>query len=644
MRSLSFIILCAACWALALPVGCGGDEERPDAGPPPVVDAGPDAGPPDAGPSDRLPPVVVSHSPTNGAQDVPVGSRVEVTFDEPMQTDVGSLQLLPATELPNNGTWNARPQDWDATRTKVSFSFPQGLPRGRRLVANVARFADEAGNVMQGVTSFSFTVEVGPPPRVASTLPAEGASGVPLTTSEIVITFNDAMDTTAGTLVPGGGLTLGPASWASNQVLKAPITSALVDNGLYSVRLDGFRNYLGLALDGKPTLGDGQLDFGTGPDRIAPQVRESSPIEGAMDLHHEDISFIVLTFSEPMDATAGKAEVVDGANPRTTLVPQWSDDGFTVIYDSRFKLRPNADLSVDLTGFRDRAGNPLDLTGPPAYLGANGDLDFSMAADTVKPYVTSTSLPEGSTVYPVEVFDNGGTAGYRKVFTFQFSEPMDPSNPLVTLHDVSSPGTFRSFAGQWSAGDLTLTVTITPPGPGQLPLLGDRDYYLDLTRLKDRSGNLLDVTVPPLGDGHFDFRTLLNDIDLTHACGHSVTQTPAVANATEIVTGTTPRVDQLHTRYELVLPGSGVNHSGYVRAQLVTNRSQPIFMDREVPLMVTDPGDPTMGIGVSMEAVPFACEGITHVARFLTPLASELHLKYGPVEATRFRLILEEAF
>jgi methionine-rich copper-binding protein CopC len=643
MRPLSFFVLFAACCALVLPVGCGDDEEKPDAGPSPV-DAGPDAGPPDAGPSDRVPPRVVAHTPANNAGSVPVGSTLELTFSEPMQFDVGTVQLLPSTDLQNNGVLNARPQHWDATRTKVTFQFPPpGLPRGRKLIANVAKFTDQSGNVMDGVYSFTFTVEIGPPPQVASTTPVEGASEVPLNTPEIVITFNDTMDTTVGTLVAGGGLPLGPATWTNNRTLKVPLTSELVYDRNYSVRLDGFRNYLGLPLNGQPTLGDGKLDFGTGVDDDPPRVVSSSPAEGATGLQHEDISFIVFTFSEPMDPTFARAEVVDVNNTRTVLVGQWSADGFTVTYDALFKLRPNANLRVDLNGFRDKVGNPLDLVTAPAYLGTNGDLDISMAPDTIKPHVISSSIPEASSnVYPVEVFNDNGTVGYRKVFSFRFNEPMQIENPLVSLHETGNPNVFRSFPGNWSSDRRTLTVTIRPPAAGQLPLRSDEEYFLNLTNLRDASGNTLDPTLPPLDDGRFDFRTLLHDIDLTHACEHAVIQVARRVNATATVNAQTPRVDQLHTRFELVLPGSDGSFQGFVRAQLALNRFQPIFTDHLVPLRVIDPTDPNLGVGVITESVPFACVGITHLVKFGTTLSPELHLQYGPVNVPSFHLIMEE--
>jgi hypothetical protein len=103
MRRLFVFVLCAAFQTLALSTGCGGDDPKPpDAGPPPPPPP-PDAGPPDAGtkpdagPQDLLPPTVLFHLPTKNATGIPPDSSIEVTFSEAMQTDRGTVQIIPGT-------------------------------------------------------------------------------------------------------------------------------------------------------------------------------------------------------------------------------------------------------------------------------------------------------------------------------------------------------------------------------------------------------------------------------------------------------------------------------------------------------------------------------------------------------------------
>jgi hypothetical protein len=647
MRRLCVFALCAAFHALALSTGCGGgDETPPDAGPPPPPpppDAGPpDAGPkPDAGPLDLLAPTVLSFSPANNSPGVPPETQIEVNFSEEMQTDRGTLQIIPGTGFPNGGLITARLENWDPSRHNARFSFPNGLPLRANLRVTISNFSDAAGNPMQGTVSFSFTVSDGPSPTVSSSTPAEGASSVPLTTPEVVFNFNQPMDTALGTLVPGGGLTLGPKSWVGNQTLKAPITGGLVNNGLYSVRLDNFRNINAKLLDGTVYLGDGKLDFGTGPDTIAPTVRESSPVEGATGVPYEATQFIVVNFSEPMNTGVGSAELVDvPTNARTALTAQWAGDGFSVSYPVQFRLRPGNAMRVTLTGFRDRAGNALAAS---SYLGTNNALDFTVAPDNVRPTVTQTNIPDGATnIYPVEVFitNSNPPTAYRKVFTFQFNEPMDTRVTRVTLHEGLNPDAVRAFNGVWNNPQM-MTVTITPVSSGMLPLMEEMAYYLDPTGLKDAAGNLLDTAVGSLGDGRLDFRTGLSDIDLNHACEHALIQGPLSVSATTSVNNTTPRTDQTHTLYRPVLPTNGTSFTGFTRGQLTGN--QRIFMSGPVQMAVTDPQDPATPIAVTHVAVPPACEGLTHENRFRTPITPELHLRFDFSQQT-FRMVLEPPF
>jgi hypothetical protein len=567
---------------------------------------------------------------------VPPESVIEVTFNEAMQTDRGFLNLQPATGLPNSGTVLARPENWDAARRTATFSFPQGLPLRARLTVTVTGFTDLAGNPMASPTTFSFTVSDGQPPRVIAATPVEGASQVPLSTPEVSFTFNEPMDMTVGSLTPGGGLTLGPISWTSNQIVTAPITGGLINDGIYSVRLNGFRNANVKALDGTPYLGDGKLDFGTGPDMTRPTVLETSPAEGATGVLPENTEFIVITFSEPMDKTLGRADLIDSGGT-AVLTPIWAQDAFSVTYDVRLRLRYNSAQRVVLTGFKDRVGNLLD---PAPYLG-DGELDFQTAPDTVKPYILSSTPPEGAqNVYPVEVYTTGSTppTGYRKVFTFTFNEPMNTTINRVVLQETYNPGAIRNLDGTWSSDGLTLTVTVQPSS-APTPLLEEFFYNLDLTGLQDRNGNAFDAAHPSLGNGRLDFYTLRNSPVLNHACEHALLMNPTPVTATGTATSP-PRADVLHSRYAVSLPSNGTSFSGFVRMQLTPETWHSLFLDRDAQLVVTDPAT-NLNRQVTQFAVPPACPQLTHSARFETPQGSTVNVRFGPTLDATLRFVLE---
>jgi hypothetical protein len=645
MRRLALIVLCFVFPVLSLSVGCGGGEDpTPDAGPlppPPPPDAGPpDAGPPDAGPSDLVPPAVVSNFPANNAIAVPPESVVEVTFNEEMQVSRGFLNFQPATGIPNNGTLTVRPENWDGARRKVTLTFPQGLPVRARLTVTASNFADVAGNPLPAPYTFSFTVSDGQPPRVIEAAPFEGAASVPLTTAQVSFTFNEPMDTSVGNFVPGGGLMLGPVTWTGNTKASAPITGGLVYNGLYSVRLNNFRNANLKAFDGTPYLGDGKLDFGTGPDTTKPTVSEASPPEGATGVLPENASFIVLTFSEPMDRTMGRAELFDtGGN--TVLTPNWAPDNFSVTYDVRLRLRYSSATRVVLTGFRDRAGNALD---PAPYLG-DGELDFQTGVDTVKPFLESSTPQEGAQdVYPAEVFVTGSTppTSLRKIVTLRFNEPMDQTLRRVVLRETYNASAFRNLDGLWSTDGLTLTVTIPSPGSGQTPLVEEYSYSLDLTALKDRNGNALDALHPSLGDGKLDFYTLRNSPGLNHACEHALLLSPITVNATAAA-GAAPRADTIHSRYGVNLLSNGTSFSGFVRMDLTPETNFTLYLDRDATVTVFDAAT-NAERQLTRTAVPPACAQLTHLVSFATPQGPTVNVRFGPMPDPTLRFIPELYF
>jgi hypothetical protein len=283
MSRLPLAALLIACCALPLAPGCGGDDPKlppsPDAGSPP------DGGTPDAGTSDTTPPTVVSTTPAEGAQNVASASTFVVEFSEPMKPGQGTVRLTPGdVEL------RASTGQWDTARRSVTLRPAQPLPVSTEVSATVGTdFADAAGNALAAPFTFRFTVRDDQAPRVVSASPAEGASQVPLDDAELILTFSEPMDTSVGTLVPGGGLSLGAAEWAGN-TLKAPL-SGLAHDGTYTVELQGFKDAAGNALDTVAYLGDGRLDFSTGADTFAPTVTSSSPAEGATDIYPVEVYY-----------------------------------------------------------------------------------------------------------------------------------------------------------------------------------------------------------------------------------------------------------------------------------------------------------------------------------------------------------------
>ena len=640
MRRLSLSLLCTLCYALALGAGCGGDEDpRPDGGPPyvpPIPDAGtPDAGRPDSGPVDLIPPSLTSTMPANNAIAVPPESTISVSFSEAMRTDRGVLQITP-----NNVLLTGKPENWDAARRTATFTVPGGLPLTKKLTVNLVDFADTAGNPLFTPASFTFTVSDGKPPRITASSPAEGGSQVALSTSVATFTFNEPMDTSAGTLTAGGGLSIGTPAWSSDKLqLSVPI-SGLVNNGNYSIRLQGFRNLIGKALDELTYLGDGKLDFGTGPDITPPTVTEASPSEGATEVPAESTSLLLVNFSEPMSAVGTATLVNVSTNARTTLTPQWASDGFSVTYDVLDRLAPGVSQRVEFVGFKDRAGNALNLT---PYLN-DGKLDFSTAIDRTRPAVIAADPVEGaSNVYPNEVYVKTGSpaaTGLRKIIVLEFNEPMDTTIKDARLYSpTNSSVPSRTVTGEWAANSRTLTFTILPPPAGGPPLEPLRSYALDLKNHKDPSGNLLDAAHPLLADGELDFSTSQNDPVLNMACEDMLLKTVTPVTATAGPTVSTPRTDVLRQRYELTLPASNAQFQGFTRFVPGTNALYSTFLSKSTLTVLTNPSTGDF-IDVTQGAAAAACPGnIVYRVDYSSTSLPELRMRFGPTADQKFQLV-----
>ncbi|WP_224368400.1 Ig-like domain-containing protein [Hyalangium versicolor] len=286
--------------------------------------------------------------------------------------------------------------------------------------------------------------------------------------------------------------------------------------------------------------------------------------------------------------------------------------------------------------------DPLPDAGIP-----DGGAPDAGPGDTVAPAVLSSTPAEGTTgLYPVEVYyRTSGQAGLseRKVLTLQFSEPMDTvltQAPLLNLTDTSAEP--RTVEGTWSTDGQQLTLPILQPEEGGPALEENTSYAVDLKGFRDVAGNRLDAVHPVLGDGRLDFTTGPNDLLLNHACGHTLVDTILPVSASATPTGTVPRMDQTHKYYEVTAPMESGAYSGYTRMRLPPETSYILYLDHEVPVSLSTFAD-NEPVESSSEAVPPACQGITHRVRFTTPDSPELRVHFIPPGA-KLRAILEESF
>lgn len=444
-----------------------------------------DGGREDGGTHDVIAPVVLATVPSDGQIEVSPSTGLRVVFSEPVNG--GTIQAFIETE--EITITDTRLDGAELTARPVERLPPN---TGARVV--IAGFEDAAGNVME---PFAFTFSTSDPlvPEVIASTPAEGST-VPQGTAALAVDFSETMNAARGVaLLQGGPGTIDAPVWSGSSARFA--LSGLAADTDYRVVLSGFEDPAGNALDETAYLGDGAIDFRTGPDVTAPVVNESSPAEGAISVAPARTT-VQIEFSEVMDTGAGVATFAS-----TTLTETWHGGGTILRLDVSGVLEANQTYRIALDGFTDATGNPLDGA---VYLD-DGALDFSTGEDALAPFVSSSSPTERST----------GISYTTSTVRVTFSEPMDTSLTSVPYDDGDTSGV---WTGTWSSGGATLTIDVD--------LISGRTYELDLRAFQDADGVSLDDAHGYLDDGRLSFTT---SAPAGENCGDFLTEAQATTNA-----------------------------------------------------------------------------------------------------------------
>ena len=318
---------------------------------------------------------------------------------------------------------------------------------------------DGAGGEVTDALAWEFTTEDAIPPRILSTLPAAGATDVPVTT-DVFAEFSEAMDeasvSSAFLIAPSadGVVVWGPSG--ADMTLSPGLN--LQYGTQYTASVAGTaRDLAGNLLDGD---GDGTggdtyvFRFTTEPDVAAPQLLTKTPPNGAMSV---SVSAIIdLRFSETMlrDSVAEAISLTDGVRTWTSANGslRWSgtwfkDDAVVLDLYENFPFSAGVTVTVNASIARDPAGFYLDGDGDGIPEGSPlDDVAWSFtteATDTTPPAVLSTRPSAGATNV-LETTD----------ILLTFGEPMVPTNVESGFALVSAPRTWTKMDGtfSWSQG------------------------------------------------------------------------------------------------------------------------------------------------------------------------------------------------
>jgi hypothetical protein len=313
------------------------------------------------------------------------------------------------------------------------------------------------------------------------------------TLTAIRVTFTEPMNplVRGATLSDGTTTRMLTGTYAPDRrSISFPVDGLIATDASYSLSLAGFgyADPAGNALDEAAYLGDGAVDFSTGPARLGPVVLAADPGEASVGVSY-DVSPIVVRFNTAMDTSRSDVSIRSGAFFRA-LSGSWSaaDTVLTILVPPGL-LEPDTAYEIDFRAFVDAGGAALNDEHP--YL-RDGVLDFTTAlpsGDSCRdPLTTAAATMRGGRltwVMPaVTRRDNGATdscdlSGARGDFVIRYDK---------TSGDLSEGGALlriSALRGSTSNFNIEVRREVCAPASDMRQLfcrsnLETQDFFLDV--------------------------------------------------------------------------------------------------------------------------------------------------------------------
>ena len=365
-------------------------------------------------------PTVISTVPAAGATLVPVNTVVSATFSEamnPATLNAATFTLKGPGVTPVGGVVTYSGSTATFTPTAV-------LAANTLFTATITTGAkDPTGAAL--AANYVWTFTTAPPPTVVSTVPATGATLVPINTT-VTATFSEAMNpatiTGATFLLTGPGATpvAGAVTYSGNTATFTP-TALLHASTLYTATITtGAQDSTGA-----PLAANYVWTFTTAPP---PTVVSTVPANAATAVALN--ATVTATFSEAMNPATITATTFTLTGPGTAPVPGTvTYAGTTATFTPTSPLAASTLFTATITtGAADPTGNAL---------AANYVWTFTSAT---QPQVTSTNPASGAINVPI-----------NQKITATFNEPMNAST-------ITPAGVFSVVV---TAGGAPVTGTVT---------------------------------------------------------------------------------------------------------------------------------------------------------------------------------------
>ena len=426
-------------------------------------------------------PVVVSTVPANAATNVPIGQVLSATFSEAMSC---ATLASPATSFTLTGPGTAVVAGTVACAGAVAtFTPATDLAFNTLYTATVTTGAqDLAGTSLGANYVWLFrTIPAPTPPTVISTVPVNGATGVPINQA-LSAAFSVAMDPAtidAATFTltgPGATAVTGVVTYvpAGSVATFTPVAD-LAPSTLYTATITtGAKDLADVALAAKYvwtfTTAASVVD-------VPPAVISTIPLNGATGVPLNQI--VSATFSKAMNAATINGTTFTLTGPGATVVPglvAYAAVGNTLTFT------PTANLAASTLFTATITTGAKDLTG--TGLVANYVWTFTTGAAVV------VIPPEIVSTVPVNLAMD---VPLNQAVDVTFSEAMNPLTITTGTFKLSGPGGV-AVAGTVSYDALDFIATFTPT----LPLTAASVYTATVTNgVTNLAGTPLGTTGAP---------------------------------------------------------------------------------------------------------------------------------------------------
>jgi len=406
------------------------------------------------GVADTTAPTVTSYAPTQASNSISKSADIVLTFDEFVRTGTGNIVVTPSGGSGSNTPVNIDVGDTQVTISGNTVSINPSAPfddrTGKTQTVTIASgVIKDINNVaFPGITgsTYAFDVADSTPPVIATYTPVNGATGVALGVS-IVIVFDESIKKgSSGSVIltPTGGNQANPSvnipvpsseiSVSTNTMTISP-TNILDDRGskTYEVVIDA-----GVILD----LGDfafggivtGVYGF-TVDDVTAPTVTAYLPVAG--DPAEPKDTNIVITFIENIQSGTGYILITPaGGNQNNDVVTIPVVDSQVSIVTNTITINPTNNLD-------DRGSKTMHITMVSGVIkDIIGNSFAGLTGSTYTFVITDTSAPEIDNYNPAQ-YELGVAKASNIVLTF--NENIAANTGLIVLTPSGGSGTMTNI-------------------------------------------------------------------------------------------------------------------------------------------------------------------------------------------------------